>query len=73
MASLVSLIFALEVDGAPVLTFEAGSAREARELCKEEWLRGDLTELMSNGSRLCGPDDVFRGRAQRVASTLSAR
>ena len=56
MASLVSLIFALEVDGAPVLTFEAGSAREARELCKEEWLRADLRLQTSNRNRLCRPD-----------------
>ena len=49
------LVFTLDVDGRPTLTFEAGSTRAARELCNEEWLRGDLSARRSNGSPLWAP------------------
>jgi hypothetical protein len=42
-------IFALDVDGKPTTAFEANNLREARELCKEKWLRDDLRALRSNG------------------------
>jgi hypothetical protein len=50
------LVFALDVDGRPTLTFEASSTRDARRLCNEEWLRTDLSLQTSNGSPLCGSD-----------------
>jgi hypothetical protein len=67
---MVTLVFALDVDGRPTLAFEANGRREARELCKEEWLRADLSLQTSNGSRLCGPDSkisVRRATADEVA------
>jgi hypothetical protein len=51
-----SRVFALEVDGRPVLTFEAHAVREAFSLCKESWLREDLTLLKSGGVPLLTPD-----------------
>jgi len=42
-------VFTLEVDGRPILTFEAGRVQEAQQLCKEPWLREDLSALSSNG------------------------
>jgi len=62
MAIPASLVFALDVDGKPILAFEAISRREANELCKEGWLRADLTVQTSNGSPLCGPDSKLSVR-----------
>ncbi|MFY9954376.1 hypothetical protein [Bradyrhizobium sp.] len=42
-------MFTLEVDGKPILTFEADRFREAQELGKERWLHADLSALTSNG------------------------
>ena len=63
------LVFALDVDGKPTLTFEATSTQEARELCNQEWLRADLSLKKSNGSPLCGLDSklsVRRATADEV-------
>jgi hypothetical protein len=49
-------IYAIDVNGRPTIAFEAKSFREARELCKEEWLRGDLGALTSNSFPLCSVD-----------------
>ena len=49
-------IYAIDVNGRPTIAFEAKSFREARELCKEQWLRGDLGALTSNGFPLCSVD-----------------
>jgi hypothetical protein len=56
------LVFTLDVDGTPTLTFEVSSPREAGELCKEEWLRTDLSLQTSNGSPLCGSDSKLSVR-----------
>jgi hypothetical protein len=45
--------FTLEVDGRPTLIFEARNTREAQELCKEAWLRSDLSTQKSDGVALC--------------------
>jgi hypothetical protein len=55
------LIFTVEVDGKPTLAF-AGHAREAAEICKEAWLRTDLSKLTSNGTPLCVPGSTLRAR-----------
>ena len=44
-----SRVFTLVVDGRPILAFEAGGTREAHGICKEMWLRDDLTVLRSGG------------------------
>jgi hypothetical protein len=43
MKAVFSRVFTLEVDGRPTLAFEAARTREAQQICKESWLRGDLT------------------------------
>lgn len=46
-------VFAMDVDGKPTFAFEAKNFREAFELCKEDWVRDDLTTITSNGLPLC--------------------
>jgi hypothetical protein len=62
MAILLPGVFALDVDGKPVLTFEAKNLREAHELCREEWLRADFTRLTSNGVPLWDGAAPLRAR-----------
>lgn len=47
-------IFTIEIDGNPTIAFEAKNMAEARGLCKEQWLRDDLSALSSDGLALCG-------------------
>ena len=49
MKAAFSRVFTLEVDGRPILAFEAGGNREAQTICKEAWLHDDLAELKSGG------------------------
>ena len=53
MSSPLGIVFAMEIDGRPTLAFAAKNTREASELCKEDWLRADLSVLTSNGIPLC--------------------
>jgi hypothetical protein len=43
----------MDIDGKPTLVFEAKNVREAFELCREDWLRAELSYLTSNGTPLC--------------------
>jgi len=52
MGEAFSRVFTLEVDGRPILAFEAKQAREAQEMCKEGWLLEDLANLKSGGAPL---------------------
>lgn len=60
--SLLLSIFTVEIDSRPAVTFKASNLREAFELCREDWLRADLTALNSNGVPLCGPASKLRAR-----------
>ena len=60
MSSQISKAFTLCVDGRPTLTFSAQRFGEARELCKETWLREDLRSLRSNGKPLCDAQSSLR-------------
>jgi hypothetical protein len=42
-------VYTLEIDGKPVVSFEAKNHREAQELVKEAWFRNDLTVLTVGG------------------------
>ncbi|PSO26028.1 hypothetical protein C7G41_29080 [Bradyrhizobium sp. MOS002] len=42
-------IFTMEIDGKPVIAFGAENFAEARELCREQWLKDDLAGLTSGG------------------------
>jgi hypothetical protein len=46
-------VFVMDVDGKAAFAFEAKNFSEAFELCKEDWVREDLTTLTSNGVPLC--------------------
>jgi len=52
MKAAFSRVFTLEVDGRPILAFEASGTREAQKLCQESWLHNDLSILTSGGVRL---------------------
>jgi len=75
-------IFTLDVDGKPIVSFEAISAREANELIREHWFRDDLRLLKSNGeplwdgvaplrSRPAGPEEAerYQGLAAEAADS----
>ncbi len=62
MPNPLGLIFTIEVDGRPTVSFEARQLREASELCQEEWFRSDLNALTSNGEPVC-----------RIGAKLKAR
>jgi hypothetical protein len=62
MKDVFSRVFTLEVDGRPTLSFEARRTREAQEICKESWLRGDLIVLSSGGVPLCSDQSKFTVR-----------
>ena|SRR5262245_4897962 len=46
---LVRAVFRIDVDDRPTMTFEAKNLREARELCREHWLKEDLAAANSGG------------------------
>jgi hypothetical protein len=48
----MSAIFTLDIDGKPILSFEAKNLRESSELCREQWLRDEVAELKSYGISL---------------------
>jgi hypothetical protein len=62
MAFVVGRVFALDVDGKPTLAFEAQNLMEARELCREVWLRADLGSQKSNGIPLCDANSELSAR-----------
>jgi hypothetical protein len=55
-------LFTIEISGTPTLTFEARNLREAHELCREEWLKQDLTELKTDGASLWDGKARLRAR-----------
>jgi hypothetical protein len=62
MKDVFSRVFTLEADGRPTLSFEARRTREAQEIYKESWLRGDLIVLGSGGVPLCSDRSKFTVR-----------
>ncbi|MCK1362937.1 hypothetical protein IVB47_00405 [Bradyrhizobium sp. 62] len=46
-------VFTMDVEGKATFAFEAKNFREAFELCKEDWVRDDLSAITSNGLPLC--------------------
>ncbi|MCK1508396.1 hypothetical protein [Bradyrhizobium sp. 18] len=49
MTVFLGSVFVMEVDGKAAFAFEAKNFPEAFELCKEDWVREDLTKMTSNG------------------------
>lgn len=60
--SLLPSIFTIEIDSKPTVAFKASNLREAFELCREDWLRADLTVLNSYRVPLCNPKSKLRAR-----------
>lgn len=73
MADLLPGVFALEIGGKPILTFEAKNLREAHELCHEHWLREDVARLSSNGVPLWDGTAQLRARYASDTETLFYR
>jgi hypothetical protein len=57
-----SRIYAIDVDGKPVVCFPADSWLEARELAREKWLRADLAARRSAGEPLARQASKLRPR-----------
>ncbi|MGY4333295.1 hypothetical protein ACVWWG_007712 [Bradyrhizobium sp. LB7.2] len=73
MAAFSGFVFAIEVDGKATLAFEAKNFREAFELCKEDWLRADLSAITSNGISLCSETAKLTVRKADRQETLVYR
>ena len=63
-------VFTLEVDGRPILAFEAGTASEAKQLCNESWLKDDLTLLKSSGAPLSTDQSKLSVRPATAEETI---
>jgi hypothetical protein len=61
-AELLPAIFTVDIGDTPTLTFEARNLREARELCREHWLKEDLAEAKSGGAPLWDGKARLRAR-----------
>lgn len=61
-AGLLPSIYTIEIGEKPILSFMAANIREAQELCREQWLRDDLTEATSNGVSLWDGKSRMRAR-----------
>jgi hypothetical protein len=55
-------IFTLEINGKPILVFEATGLVEAREICLDADLRTDLSALTSEGIAICAEDATLAAR-----------
>ena len=55
-------VFTIEIGNSPTLTFEAQNLRQARELCREQWLKDDLAEAKSGGAPLWDGKAKLRAR-----------
>jgi hypothetical protein len=72
-AHLQPSIWTLEIDGKPTLAFEAKKYREANDLCRQEWLRVELSLQKFNDVPLCGADSDLRIRLARPAEMVLYR
>jgi hypothetical protein len=62
MVNLLPSIFTIEIGDTPTLVFEVQNLREAHELCREQWLKGDLAEAKCNGVPLWDGKAKLRAR-----------
>jgi hypothetical protein len=76
MTPVLPAVFTIEIGGTATLAFEARNLREAHELCREEWLKQDLSELKTDGAslwdgkaklraRIALPDEIALCRGQK--------
>jgi hypothetical protein len=57
------VIFTIVVGDTPTVMFEGQNSREAQGLCKERWLKRDLTEATSAGAPLWDGKAKLRARS----------
>ena len=62
IANLLPSIFTIEIGDTPTLAFEAQNFREARELCREQWLKDDLAAAKADGVPLWDGKAKLRAR-----------
>jgi hypothetical protein len=62
IAIMLPSIFTIEIGDTPTLVFEVQNLREAHELCREQWLKGDLAEAKCNGVPLWDGKAKLRAR-----------
>src|SRR5437868_5483439 len=55
-------VFTVEIEGNPIVSFEATSTREAAELLKEDWFRSELRSRTSSGAPLWNGTAAMRSR-----------
>jgi hypothetical protein len=65
MTAVLSTVFTIEIGGTATLAFEARNLREAQELCREEWLKQDLSEFKTDGVSLWDGKTKLRARSAR--------
>ena len=63
----IAAVYTVEIDGKPVVSFEAKNHREAQELLKEDWFQDDLTILTADGRVLWDGKAPLRARAATEA------
>lgn len=73
MPNSLGLIFTIEVDGRPTVSFEARLLREASALCQEEWFRSDLNALSSDGQPVCKIGAKLKARIANEAERTKYR
>jgi hypothetical protein len=66
-------VFTLEIDGRPIVSFEAKGTREAQEMTKEEWLLEDLMILTTEERPLWDGKAPVRARFASEAETARYR
>lgn len=66
-------VFTLEIEGKPIVSFEAKGTREAQELAKEEWFQEDLMILMTEEQPLWDGKAPIRARLATEAETARYR
>jgi hypothetical protein len=60
--SMRASIFTVEIDGKPIVSFEAKNTKEALELTKEDWFLDDLQALKTDGQVLWNGTALVRPR-----------
>jgi hypothetical protein len=55
-------VYTIDIDGKPLVAFEATTHREAQELAREDWFVSDLRELTAEGVRLWDGKTPLRTR-----------
>jgi hypothetical protein len=66
-------VFAIEVDGKPVVAFEASGQRQASELCREAWFLDELVLLKSNGRPVYTKGSSLKARSANAVEVQAYR